>query len=111
MALLGSFLTVWATIVHDDGSAAAQFMILLAIPATGFAATFRAVGWARGMVAVAMMQLALGALTLTAPITATIPGEIARAIVATTVLTGFWLVSAAFFVRAARADAPQTERA
>lgn len=67
VALVVAFLTIWTTIVRDDGGGASFFMIILAVGVGWFAAGFRAPGMARTMVGVAVMQICLGALIVTAP--------------------------------------------
>lgn len=102
VAILASFLTVWTTIVRDDGSGAGFFMIILAVGVGWFAASFRPAGMARAMVGVAAMQLCLGALIATAPITAAVPDGPLKAVLFNVVFTALWLVSAAFFRAAAK---------
>lgn len=106
VALTAALLLVWTTIVHDDGGGAAVFMVILAAGVGCFAARFRADGVARAMLGVAAMQAALGLLTATAPLTATLPasplGGVAMAVFYHAGFAALWLVSAACFRRAAR---------
>ncbi len=74
IAIVASFLTVWTTIVRDDGTGAGYFMVIMAAAVGGFTAWFRAAGMARTMLGVAVMQLCLGALIATAPVTASTAG-------------------------------------
>ena len=74
VAALASFLTVWTTIVRDDGSGMSYFMLIMAAAVGGFAAGFRPAGMARTMLGVAVMQALLGVATATAPIVASVPG-------------------------------------
>ncbi len=104
LAGLTSFLIVWTTIVRDEGSAAGNFMIILATAVGGYACRFDAAGLARTMAGVAAMQLVLGLLTATAPITATLPGGAPKAFAFHAVFTLLWLCSAALFRTAARRD-------
>lgn len=104
VAMLASFLTVWTTIVGDDGSGAANFMVILAVGVGWFAAELRAAGMARAMVGVAVMQALLGALTATAPITAAASGGMSKAILFNGFFTLLWLISAIFFRVAAKRD-------
>ena len=104
VAVLASFLTVWTTVVRDDGTGAAYFMIILAAAAGAVAAWFRPAGMARAMVGVAVMQVALGLLTATAPSTASMPGGAFKVLLFTGFFTALWLVSATFFRVAAKAE-------
>ncbi|NUT00147.1 MAG: hypothetical protein HOP96_04140 [Sphingomonas sp.] len=103
-ALVAAFLTVWTTIVRDDGTGAAYFMVILAVGVGWFSASFRSEGMTRAMLGVAAMQACLGALVATAPVTATMPGGVPKALLFHMVFTALWLVSAAFFRVAAKAD-------
>ena len=105
LAGIASFLIVWTTIVRDDGSAAGNFMIILATAVGGYACRCEAAGLARAMAGVAAMQLVLGLLIATAPITATLPGGAPKAFAFHAVFTLFWLASAALFRTAARRTA------
>ena len=103
VAVLAAFLTVWTTIVRDDGNGAGFFMVIMAVGVGWFAAGFRAEGMARTMVGVAAMQVALGSLIATAPITANVPGESMKALLFTGFFVVLWMVSGAFFRTAAKA--------
>src|SRR5207344_1329543 len=70
VAILTSFLTVWTTVVRDDGNGLGFFMLIMAAVVGGFAARFQPAGMARTMLGVAIMQVLLGALIATAPSTA-----------------------------------------
>src|SRR5436190_20015094 len=70
VAIVASFLTVWTTIVRDDGSGIAFFLLIMAAVVGGFAAWFRPAGMARAMLGVAAMQGLLGVAIATAPSTA-----------------------------------------
>lgn len=94
MIILTSFLIVWTTIVRDNGAAAGQFMIILAVGVGGFATRGRADGMARTLFGVAVMQALLGMLTATAPITAAEPDGVMKAIIYNGAATAFWLISA-----------------
>jgi len=104
VATVASFLTVWTTIVRDDGSGAGFFMVILAVGVGWFAAAFRPAGMARTMVGVAAMQALLGMLIATAPITATTPDGVSKAILYSGFFTLLWLVSANLFRIAAKRD-------
>jgi hypothetical protein len=109
VAALASFLTIWTTIVRDDGNAIGFFMVIMAVAVGWFAAAFRAAGMARTMVGVAVMQAMVGALIATAPITANVPGESLKALLFGTFFVVLWLVSGAFFRTAARRDPTEPE--
>ena len=102
LAALTAFMTVWTTIVRDDGQGAASFMVILAAGVGAFAVRMDAAGMARAMAGVAIMQVALGLLFATAPSTIAQPGGPMRALVWGVVLAGSWLASALCFRRASR---------
>ena len=102
LAALTAFVTVWTTIVRDDGQGAASFMVILAAAVGALAVRMEAAGMARAMAGVAVMQVTLGLLFATAPSTIAQPGGPARARVWGAVLAGSWLASAACFRRASR---------
>jgi hypothetical protein len=102
VAVVTSLLTVWTTIVRDDGTGIGFFLLIMAAVVGGFAAWFRADGMARTMVGVAAMQALLGVAIATAPVTAAIPNGPSRALVFSAVFTALWLVSAAFFRAASK---------
>lgn len=104
MAVATSFLTVWTTIVRDDGNGIGFFMLILAAVVGGFSASFRAAGLARTMLGVALMQVLLGLLIATAPSTATVPNGSLKILVSSAVFAGLWLIAAALFHTAARGD-------
>lgn len=102
MALVASFLTVWTTLVRDDGTGMDFFLLIMAAAVGGFSAWFRPAGMARTMLGVAIMQLLLGLAIATAPSTARIPGGSLKALVFSGFFAALWLISAAFFRAAAR---------
>jgi hypothetical protein len=105
IAALTSLLTIWTTIVRDDGNGIGFFMVILAAVVGGFAAWFRPDGMARTMLGVAVMQALLGIAIATAPIVANAPGESLKALLFSGGFAALWLVSAASFRAAAkRAD-------
>jgi hypothetical protein len=106
IALLTSFLTVWTTIVRDDGNGIGFFMLIMAVAVGWLAAWFRPAGMARTMAGVAVMQILLGMLIATAPSTASLPGGPSKALLFSAVFAGLWLASAAFFRAAAKGDSP-----
>jgi hypothetical protein len=104
VAAVTSLLTVWTTIVRDDGTGVGWFLVIMAAVAGAFAAWFRPAGMARAMIGVAVMQLLLGIAIATAPITALVPGAVMRALIASGGFAALWLVSAACFRAAAKGD-------
>jgi hypothetical protein len=97
VAILVSFLTLWTTIVRDDGTGVGYFMVILAIGVGWFAAWFRPAGMARTMLGVAIMQAVLGILIATAPVTATKLDGPSNALLFSALFTALWLISANFF--------------
>ena len=97
VAVATSLLTIWTTIVRDDGNGIGFFMLVMAMVVGAFSAWFRPEGMARTMVGVAVMQLLLGVLIATAPSTANLPGGPVRALLFTGGFALLWLVSAALF--------------
>jgi hypothetical protein len=108
VAIVTSLLTVWTTIVRDDGNGIGFFMVIMAWAVGGFSAWFRPAGMARTMLGVAVMQTALGALIATAPITASMPDGPSRALLFNGVFAALWLISAAFFRIASKRDQTAT---
>ena len=102
VAVLAAFLTVWTTIVRDDGNGIGFFMVIMAVGVGWYAVGFRAAGMARTMEGVAVMQAAVGSLIATAPVTANAPGESLKALLFSGFFALLWLVSGAFFRAAAR---------
>lgn len=103
VAALTAFLSVWTSIVRDDGNAMGFFMTILAVGVGWFAAGFKAAGMARTMLGVAIMQVAVGLLVATAPVTQQ-AGESAKFLLLCGGLALFWLVSETFFRAASRAS-------
>jgi hypothetical protein len=110
VAFVTSFLTVWTTIVRDDGHGIGFFLLILATGTGWFAAWFQPAGMARTMVGVAAMQALLGLAIATAPLTANVPGGPFKILLFSGVFMMLWLVSAAFFHAAAR-GAPEAKAA
>jgi hypothetical protein len=104
VALMTSFLTVWTTIVRDDGTGIGFFLLIMAAVVGGFAAWFRPAGMARTMLGVAIMQMLLGIAIATAPSTASTPGGSFKALLFSGVFTALWLISAAFFRVASKSE-------
>lgn len=101
VAGLTAFLSVWTSIVRDDGNAMGFFMTILAVGVGWFAAGFKAPGMARTMLGVAVMQVAVGLLIATAPVTQQ-AGESGKFMLLCGGLAGLWLVSGALFRAAAK---------
>jgi hypothetical protein len=104
VAVVTSFLTVWTTIVRDDGNGAGFFLVIMAAGVGGFAAWFQAAGMARTMIGVAAMQACFGLAVATAPSTASVPDGPFRAVLFSGIFVMLWLISAFFFRAAARSD-------
>lgn len=92
-----SLLTVWTTIVRDDGNGIGFFMLIMAMAVGWVAAGFRAAGMARAMVGVAIMQVLLGMLIATAPLNWAVRGESGRFLTSSAVFALLWLASAICF--------------
>lgn len=105
LAVLTAFLIVWTTIVRDDGTGEAYFMVILAIGACFLAAGGQAVGMAKGMLGVAAMQVVLGLLVATAPSTAELANGPLRALAYNGIITALWLGCAALFAKSAPGSA------
>ena len=101
VAVLASFLTVWTTIVRDDGTGVGWFLVITAAVVGGFAAWFRPAGMARTMLGVAIMQTLLGIAIATSPSSATMPGGWFKPVLFSGLFAALWLVSAGFFRAAA----------
>ena len=97
VALLTSFLTVWTTIVRDDGTGIGFFLLILAAGVGGFAAWFEPAGLARTMLGVAVMQALFGIAVATAPSTANTPMGPMGLLLYNGFFTFLWLVSAGLF--------------
>ncbi|MEO8454542.1 MAG: hypothetical protein ABI454_05225 [Sphingomicrobium sp.] len=104
VALVTSFLTVWTTVVRDDGNGIGFFLLIMAAMVGGFSAWFRPAGMARAMLGVTIMQVLLGALIATAPSTESMPDGSFKSLLFSAMFAALWLVSAAFFRIAAKSD-------
>jgi hypothetical protein len=105
IAAVTSLLTVWATVVRDDGNGIGFFMLIMSALVGGFAAGFRPAGMARTMAGVAIMQLVLGMLIATAPVTQAGSGASAGILLFSALFAGLWLLAAAAFRAAAKGRA------
>lgn len=97
VALLTSFLTLWTTIVRDDGTGIGWFLVIMAAVVGSFSAWFRPAGMARTMLGVATMQALLGIATATTPSSATMPDGSFKALLFSGFFAALWLISAALF--------------
>lgn len=104
VALVTSFLTVWVTVVRDDGNGIGFFLLIMAAAVGGFAAWFRPAGMARTMLGVAIMQALLAVAIATDPSSASAPDGSFRVLLFSGFFTALWLISAVFFRVAAKAD-------
>ena len=98
IAAATSFLTVWTTIVRDDGNGIGFFLLVLTAAVGAFAAGFRAEGMARAMLGVAGAQGVLAAFIATAPSTDWPLGILTI----NSFFAALWLISAACFWNAAQ---------
>jgi hypothetical protein len=104
VAVLASLLTVWTTIVRDDGTGIGWFLVIMAAAVGGFAAWFRPAGMARTMLGVAIMQVLLGIAIATAPSSTALSGGLFKPVLFSGVFAALWILSAAFFRAAATRD-------
>jgi hypothetical protein len=102
VALVASFLSVWTTLVRDDGAGVGYFLVIMAAVVGGFSAWFRAAGMARTMLGVSIMQALLGVAIATAPSTASTPNGSLKALLFSCFFTALWLTSAMFFRAASK---------
>lgn len=104
IAVVASLLTLWTTVVRDDGNGIGFFMLIMAAVVGAASAWFRPAGMARTMLGVAAMQAVLGALIATAPSTANTPGGASKILLFSGLFVMLWLISALCFRAAAKAD-------
>ena len=97
VAVTASLLTVWTTIVRDDGTGIGFFLVIMAAGVGAFAAWFRPAGMARTMLGVAIMQASFALAIATAPSTASLPDGGFRTLLFSGVFVLLWLVSGALF--------------
>ena len=102
VALVTSFLTIWTTVVRDDGNGMRFFLPVMAAMLGTFTAWLRPAGMARAMLGVAIMQALSGIAVATAPSTASEPDGPARALIAAGSFALLWLTSSALFHAAAQ---------
>jgi hypothetical protein len=104
IALVTSVLTVWTTIVRDDGNGIGFLLAVVTAAVGAFAAWFRPAGMARAMLGVAVMQALVGVAVATAPVTARVPDGPFKALAFGGFFTMLWLISAVCFRAAASGD-------
>lgn len=104
IALVTSFLTVWTTLVRDDGNGGGFLLLVVTAMVGAFTAWMRPAAMARAMLGVAGMQVIIGLAIATAPITANDPEGPFRALAASGVFAALWLISATCFYGAARGE-------
>ena len=104
VAVVASLLTVWTTIVRDDGTGMSSFLLIMAAVVGGLSAWFQPAGMARTMLGVAIMQALLGVATATAPSTASLVDGSAKALLFGGVFAALWLISATCFRAASKHD-------
>ncbi|CAN5173362.1 hypothetical protein BH10PSE7_BH10PSE7_11160 [soil metagenome] len=104
VALVTSVLTVWTTIVRDDGNGIGFFLLVMAAAVGAFSAWLRPAGMARTMLGVAIMQALLSVAIATAPSTASMPDGSLKAVLSGCFFAALWLISAALFRVAARGN-------
>lgn len=102
VAVAASLLTLWTTIVRDDGTGIGYIMLIAAAIVTTASVRFQPAGMARAMLGIAIMQLLLTALIVTAPSTANIPDGETKALLFAAFFTTLWLISAGLFRAAAK---------
>jgi hypothetical protein len=109
VAAAASLLTVWTTIVRDDGNGMGFFMLVMAALLGAFSAGFRPAGMARAMLGVAIMQALLGISIATDPSRASAAEGSLKILLFGAFFAGLWLISALFFRIASKGDrkAPQ----
>jgi len=108
VAGLTAFLTIWTTVVRDDGHGLGFFLLILTAAVGGFAASFRPAGMARTMCGVAVMQILVGLAIATAPVTLDLPGAATKILLFSGVFASLWLISATCFHRAAKGSRRET---
>jgi hypothetical protein len=104
VALITSLLTIWTTIVRDDGTGMVFFLLVMAAVVGSFAAWFRPAGMSRTMIGVGVMQVLVGIAIATAPSAGGFPGGAPRALLFNAFFAALWLTAATFFRAAAKAD-------
>ncbi len=104
VAVAVSFLTIWTTIVRDDGNGFGFFMLVMAALVGAFSAGFRPAGMARALLGVAIMQALLGISIATEPSAARIADGSFKTVLLSTFFVALWLASAVCFRIASTGD-------
>lgn len=104
IAVVTSLVTVWTTVVRDDGNGLGFFLVILTAAVGAFAAWFRSAGMARAMLGVAVTQVLVGVAIATTPLIEAVPGASFRTLAISGIFFALWLISAAFFRAAAKAE-------
>ncbi|HEV8406289.1 MAG TPA: hypothetical protein VGQ34_00010 [Sphingomicrobium sp.] len=102
VAIAAAVLTVWTTIVRDDGNGIGFLMLVVAALVGAFSAWFQPAGMARAMLGIAVMQALLGIAVATAPSTASMPDGSFKALMFSCIFVALWLISAIFFRTASK---------
>ena len=102
LAVAAAFLTVWTTLVRDDGNGLGFLMLVMAAMVGAFTAALRPAGMARAMLGVAIMQALLGVAIATAPSAASVPDGSLKALLFSGFFAAMWLISAALFRAASK---------
>lgn len=97
VAVAAAVLTIWTTLVRDDGNGLGFLMLVMAAMVGAFAAALRPAGMARAMLGVAIMQALLGVAIATAPPAASAPDGSFRALLFSGFFAAMWLMSASLF--------------
>lgn len=104
IVLVTSFLTIWTTIVRDDGNGIGFLLLVVTAMIGAFAAWLQPAGMARAMLGVAVMQALVGIAVATAPVTASVPEGSIRALAFSGAFSLLWLISAMLFRAAAKGN-------
>jgi hypothetical protein len=108
LAVVASFLTVWTTVVRDDGNGIGFFMLVMAAIVGAFSAGFRSAGMARAMLGVAVMQALLGIAIATEPSQARVADGPFKVLLFSASFAALWLTSALLFRIASMGDRKAT---
>ena len=104
VAVAASLLTIWTTLVRDDGNGLGFLMLVMAAMVGSFTAGLRSAGMARAMLGIAIMQALLGVAIATAPSTASAPDGSFKVLLFSGLFTAMWLISGALFRSASKGD-------
>lgn len=104
VALVAAFVTVWTTIVRDDGNGLGFFAVIMAAGVAGAATRFRPAGLARGLFGTAIMQVLIAIAVATAPSTVNLSGGVFKIMLFSGLYVALWLTAALCFLAAARGN-------